>query len=96
MVNNLGVWTFEPDTPEDKKCNMDLIAEYIIGKGYVPKTTLENLCCKILLHYETDLESEGFGYFCVGENPNGNMIDIEDVDCYVEASGGIAEFDYEA
>lgn len=95
MVNNLGIWTFIPNTPKSEKCDMDYIAEFVIKTGYQPQTTLENLCEMIVLHYESQLEFDGRSYFDIEKNNNAPMINIDDVACYIEASGGMKEFDYE-
>ena len=98
MVNEIpGVSTAEADYsnyPESRWCDMDYIANYIKQQGYVPKTSIENVSYKILAHYN----SEDFpnGYFEAEDNreyPDNLMINILDVAAYVEAYGGIKEFD---
>lgn len=42
MINYYGQWTYEPDTPKEKKCDCDRIADWIKEKDYKPKTTIEN------------------------------------------------------
>lgn len=99
MVNTItGVWKAEEDYsnyPESRWCDMDYIANCIKQQGYVPKTSIENVSYKILAHYS--LEDFLNGYFEVKDNreyPDNLMINILDVAAYVEASGGIEEFDY--
>ncbi len=93
-----GIWTAEEDYsnyPELKWCDMDYIANWIKQQGYLPKTSIENVSYKILDHY--NLEDFSNGYFEVEDNreyPDNLMINILDVAAYVEASGGIEEFDY--
>lgn len=47
MVDWYGRWTYVPNTPERKKCDMDKIADYImehyVKNGYQIKTSIENL-----------------------------------------------------
>ena len=33
MVDTYGRWTYEPDTPEEKKCDCDRIADWILESG---------------------------------------------------------------
>lgn len=93
MVDWYGRWTYEPNTPEEKKCDCDRIADWILEKGYTPKTTIENLVEKIILHFDCpdnfgDYDEEtGFGGY-------GECFTIEECKRYVEDSGGIEEFDY--
>ena len=79
MVDWYGVWTYEPNTPEEKKCALDRIADYFVAKGFKPETTIENCveqavncCCKEL----SDLESAE------------EMIDD------IEMCGGLREYDW--
>lgn len=65
------------------------------SKDMYRRPSIENVSYKILAHYS----SEDFlnGYFEVKDNreyPDNLMINILDVAAYVEASGGIEEFDY--
>lgn len=98
MVDYFGKWTEEKDYtnyPEEKMCDYDHMAIWIREKGYEPKTSMENLITMIFLRFdcpdnfgEYD-EETGFGGF-------GEEFTIEGCKQYVEASGGLAEFDYEA
>lgn len=92
MVDVYGRWTYEPDTPEEKKCDCDRIADKIIQSGYKVKTTIENLVEMIILHFdcpdnygEYD-EATGFGGY-------GESFTVEECLRYAEESG-YYEFDY--
>ena len=56
MVNNCGHWTYEPYTPTDKKCWLDLIADWITSTGYKVETTIENTAIMITSHQELEIE----------------------------------------
>ena len=101
MVDKFGNWTAEKDYsvyPKEKWCDMDYVAAWIKKLGYSPKTSIENLCGMIVAHYYyDDDEREEKGYFAIKDDrkyPDNLMIYIPDVEAYVEASGGLAEFDY--
>ena len=84
------------DHPESKWCDLDYVADWIIRQNYKPKTSLKNLTETVLLYYEDNLNESG--YFEVKdcrEYPDSLMVNIPDVAAYVEASGGLQEFDYE-
>ena len=83
MVNTYGVWTYEKSTSEEKKCDCDRLADWIISTGYQVETSIENLVEMIIAHVES--EREGLLY---------RNFDIDDIKEYVENSGGIREFDY--
>lgn len=83
MVDTYGRWTYEPNTPEEKKCDCDRIADKILADGYKPKTNIENITLMAISHFETDCEFTGEEFTVEGA--------IE----FVEASGGWNEFDYE-
>ena len=93
MVDVYGRWTYEPDTPEEKKCDCDRIADWVIEKGYEPKTNIENLVQMIIAHFDSpdhygeyDAETGCGGY--------GDEFTVEECKRYVEESGGFKEFDY--
>lgn len=97
MVDQYGRWTYQENTPDNKKCDMDLVADWIMRKNYKPLTNIENLAVMVVLHYEGALEeaaSEGKEYFAMVDNNNDPMINIDDVEAFVEATGGLKEFDY--
>lgn len=102
MVNWLGQWTEEKDYntyPKGQWCDFDYVADYIRNNGYEPETDIENLITMIILHYEGELENEDIKYFGIEdqrEYPDNLMINIDDVSAYIEATGGIKEFDYYA
>lgn len=82
MVDWYGRWTYEPNTPEEKKCDYDRMAEYIISQGYEPETDLENLITMIFSHYDFELEETGEDFTMEGC--------IE----YINNTGSLADFDY--
>lgn len=93
MVDVYGRWTYEPDTPEEKKCDCDRIADWVREKGYKPETTIENLVQMIIAHFDSpdhygeyDAETGCGGY--------GDEFTVEECKRYVEESGGLREFDY--
>jgi hypothetical protein len=95
MVDSLGRWIPESDYksyPKYKWCDMDYIANYIAEQKYQPKTTVENLASMIILHFEGEIENENSD-FLPAYNKN-LMININKVKEFVEASGGLKEFDY--
>lgn len=84
MVNNCGHWTYEPCTPNNKKCWLDLIADWIKSTGYKVETTIENVAIMITSHWEIEME-----------NRDEQEDTIENCIQFVIDSGGIGEFDYE-
>ena len=98
MVDRYGNWTYEPNTPEVEKCDMDRIADLITASGYEPETTLENVVCMIISCYEGELDEEGKEYYAIPDvrpyPENLFTINAEDVAAYVEDMGGFKEFDY--
>jgi hypothetical protein len=101
MIDYYGHWKANKDYSdfqEKEWCDLDYVASWIKEKGYQPKTSIENLCWMILNHYDFDEEKIEKGYFAIKDErayPDNLMVYIPDVECYVEASGGIAEFDYD-
>ena len=100
MINRFGQWEENKDYstfPQTEWCDMDYMAAWIRSKGYEIKTTMENLVLMIFAHYESDDEFMEKGYFAVKDTqkyPDNLMVNIPDVEAYVEASGGLVEFDY--
>lgn len=84
MVDWYGRWTYEPNTPEEKKCDMDRLADWVTSTGFEPQTNIENVCWMILGHFLNELEQDETEYCDT----------IEDMIQYVRDSGGIEEFDY--
>ena len=52
MVDAYGRWTYKSDTPEQKKCDCDRIADWIFERGYTPKTSIEHLVHMIILMFD--------------------------------------------
>lgn len=98
MVTCYGKWTAEKDYnvyPKNRWCDCDYIANWIIGLGYQPKTTIENLVEMILSHYNGYLIDNDVNFYTdIKESENDWMISIRDVSCFVEENGGLREFDY--
>lgn len=85
MVDWYGRWREEKDYttyPDELWTDCDYMAVWIRGKGYDPKTSMENLIDLIFLHYQGECEEEG------------KEFNIEDCIEYVMNSGGIEMFDY--
>lgn len=100
MINNLGQWTEEKDYsiyPKEKWCDYDTMANYIRSIEYDPKTSMENLISIIFAHYACEIEGNGKGYFEIkDERKNDFSLNLKDYVCYIEATGGFEEFDYES
>ena len=94
MVDSLGRWTYEPNTPKEKQCDMDRVAELILDSGYKPKTNLENLICMLISSFESETEDSSSEFFPTYDFET-MMINIDGLKAFVEASGGFKEFDYE-
>ena len=86
MVDTYGRWTYEPNTPEEQKCDCDRIADWIYEKQYKIQTNLENLVLMIISHFDCPER--------YGDCGSGDEFTIEGCKQYVEDSGGFAEFDY--
>lgn len=85
MVDTYGRWIYETNTPEEKKCDCDRIADWIISTGYQVETSIENLV-ELIISYAEDWYASEYDHW---------EYNFEDVKEYVENSGGIAEFDFE-
>lgn len=85
MVDYYGNWTYEPNTPEEKKCDCDRLADWITEQGYEPKTSIEQIVHMIILIFDCP-DNYGSEY--------GDEFTIDGCKQYVEDSGGIVEFDY--
>ena len=95
MVDVFGRWTEEKDYksfPKNKWCDMDYVANYIREQNYIPKTTIKNLVVMVIDHFEGEVE--GNSMFCPTYRKNG-MINLSKLVFFIEASGGLKEFDYE-
>ena len=100
MVDSYGRWTYEPDTPENEKCDMDYVTELILNltekSGYEIKTDLENVTGLVIAFYGLYLDEIGREYYAVADNLNDPMINIKDVEAFLYDAGGVKEFDYYA
>lgn len=95
MVDWSDRWTPEDDYsqyPKEKWCDLDMVADFVVKQGYVPKTSLENLVVMLVLHFEGEIEDEEswFGPEC---NEDGTY-NLSGLEAFIEASGGLSEFDY--
>lgn len=95
MVDTLGRWKYEKDTPQEKKCDMDIVADMIRESGYEPQTDLENLVVMVILNFENETEDSSSEFFPTYDFEN-MMINSDGLKDFVEASGGWKEFDYYA
>lgn len=93
MVDTLGRWTYTPNTPKEKKCDMDIVADMIMESGYKPLTTLENLVVMVILHFESETEDSSSEFFPTYDFEN-LRINADGLKEFVKASGGWKEFDY--
>lgn len=96
MIDCFGRWTGEKDYksyPKNKWCDMDYVANYIIEQKYIPKTTIANLVSMIILHFEGETEDSSSWFFPTYDDDL--KINIKGLMAFVEASGGLKEFDYE-
>ena len=57
MVDTYGRWTYVPDTPDDRKCDLDIIADVVTTKyNFRPvNITLESFCEYIFTFIEDEL-----------------------------------------
>lgn len=86
MVDTYGRWTYEKNTPVEKKCDCDLVADWITSTGYTVKTTIEHLTEMVISFAEEWYNIEEYGGFW--------RFKLDEVINYVELSGGLSEFDY--
>ena len=82
MVDWYGRWHYDPNTPTEKKCDYDRMADYITEQGYEPETDLENLITMIFSHYDFECTDSGEEFSMEGC--------IE----YINNTGSLADFDY--
>lgn len=97
MVDIFGKWTPEKDYdnyPTYKLCDMDRIANLIIKQGYTPKTSLKNLSEMLAIHF-SDACNEDSVFFGLEYDEDGMVYNLSALNTYIEASGGLKEFDYE-
>lgn len=95
MVDTFGRWTYIPNIPEEKKCDMDIVADMITESGYKPLTDLENLVVMVILHFESETEDSSSEFFPTYDFRN-LRINADGLKEFVKASGGWKEFDYYA
>lgn len=99
MVNPwTGKWTEENDYstyPKEKWCDYDYMADWIRKQGYEVKTDMESLIAKIFDAYSEEVDGFWVSKFDT-ENGNFDGTYTEAVQAFVEASGGLSEFDYYA
>ena len=69
------------------------IEKRIINDGYIPKTTMDNLICHVILSFDCD---DNYGEFDeeTGFGGYGKEFTLKECFNYVEDSGGWREFDY--
>ena len=98
MIDYNGNWKAEQnynEYPENKWCDFDYIANWIIGTGYKPVTTIENLVEMVWVFYDAYLMDESVEFYTdITKSENNPMISIIDVSCFVDENGGLKEFDY--
>ena len=96
MVDRYGRWTEEQDYskyPKEKWCDYDYMAVWIRKQEYEPKIPIDDLIANIFTFYEEEI-----GYHVSDhdtENGNFDGTYTEAAQAFVEASGGLKEFDYE-
>lgn len=95
MVDTYGRWIEASDYntyPKEKWCDYDVMAAWIREQGYKPKTSMDNLINMIFDHYESEIGSHVSEFDIESGNFDGNYTDA----CkeYIEAVGGLEEFDY--
>ena len=95
MVDTYGRWTEELDYsvyPKEKWCDYDYMAAWIREKGYIAKTSMENLIHNIFYFYEEEIGYHVSEYDTENGNFNGTYTDA--ARAYVIDNGGLKEFDY--
>lgn len=102
MIDLYGSWIEEEDYsqyPKEKWCFMDYMAAWIRKQNYKIKTDIENVIDLAESHHRSYVEDTGFSF--VKEIrwerfTRDSTIEewAEDVQEYIEASGGLREFDY--
>lgn len=88
-------WTEEKNYsiyPKEKWCDYDYMADWIRKQNYKIKTDMENLITNIFSFYESEIESYVSEFDTESGNFNGTYTDA--AQAFVEASGGLSEFDY--
>ena len=96
MVDRYGRWTEEQDYskyPKEKWCDYDYMAVWIRKQEYEPKIPIDDLIANIFTFYEEEVGYHVSDYDT--ENGNFDGTYTEATQAFVEASGGLKEFDYE-
>ncbi len=90
-----GNWIYEPNIPEEKKYDFDILADEILrqieesndqcGENEQIETSIENLVVMIYLHFKDEIDDmiDDIGIF-----------DVDTIMELVAESGGLKEFDY--
>lgn len=103
MVDNIGRWHWESDLPRQEWCDLDYLMECIVNHGgYNPDyVCMETFLLNIIDAYYSEIddmrnENSTRNYFAIEEkNPDSPlMINADDVWEFIQASGGLQEFDY--
>ena len=99
MVNTWGQW-FEEENyskyPKEKWCVYDYMANWIRAINYTPETEIKHLIYMCVAHYESWVEDEETSFCDETKRIEDMTIEeiFEDIKEYVEASGGLRDFDY--
>lgn len=100
MIDCYGNWTWAPDIPRNNFCDLDYVMESIENHGgYTPQhASMETILVMVIDDYWKDVRAKGKPYFAIKEpNPDSPlMINGEDVWEYIQACGGLKEFDFDA
>lgn len=94
MVDYYGNWTYRKNTPPDRMCDMDRVAQMVDAAGYEPMTSMENIVSMIVLSYQGYLDDNNVDFYAIENDPDDLMINAEDVESYILDNGGFVEFDY--
>ena len=98
MIDQYGMWKWNPNTPEEKWCDYDYVAEYIVISHYQPSTSIENIVHNIICYYDGYRIENNVDYYCIEKDPRPYpqclMINMADVSWFVRDNGGIKEFDF--
>lgn len=91
-----GKWTYTPDTPDERKCDLDLAAEVVILSGYKPENiSFEDLVERLVASAEEDFMRDEQDSLYGGTSKMFNMLNKE---VFAEwlSTQSIADFDYKA
>lgn len=94
MVNTWGEWKYIPDTPDEKKCSLDYVADIVTATGYKPENvSLEYLCEYLLAEAEANFESADSIFSGLYLYDKNGMIIPEAFRAWIETQT-ISDFDY--